>query len=271
MAGTLTNGAATIQTDSKEPIVEHWAKKTFSQEFNNRHFDKFQSFENPDKVGESYLALQNKMSQTGRLPTSDASKEEWDTFYKSWGRPEGPDKYGLAPDLRPKIGDDQFISTINTMAHQLGLNQKQYEQMVTWGLQQSDALQAQKAQAVQQGIQGLRDEWGYAFDQNVGLAQRALMTLVDGNKDDPFIKFLDESGLSNHPAAIKFFAKIGRELGEDELIKGDGSSSAGDKESAQRMINEIRSDPKHPFNDVKHLNHKAAVADMAKLYETVYG
>ena len=277
--GTLTGtvpappppGTQTVTgTNGTAPLQEHWAKKTFSQDFNNRHFDKFQSFENPDKVGESYIALQTKMSQTGRLPTADAPREEWDTFRKAWGVPDEPGKYAIAPELKSKAGNDEFLATINTMAHNLGLNQKQYEQMVSWGVQQADAIEAQKKAATAAGLTSLRAEWGFAFDQNVGLAQRALMTLVDGNKNDPFVKFLDETGLSDHPAAIKFFARIGKDLGEDELIKGDGSSSATDKESAMSQINEIRSDPKHPFNDTKHLNHKRAVDEMQELYKVVY-
>lgn len=269
LTGATNNGKVTVE-GGNQPIVEHWAKKTFSEDFNNRHFDKFQSFENPDKVGESYLALQTKMSQTGRLPAADAPKEEWESFYKAWGRPEAADKYSITDELKTSMGDENFQKSVMSMAHTLGLNNKQFEQMAKWGVEQAAAMGQAKAAETQKNLTALRAEWGFAYDQNVNLAGRALMTLLDGNKDDPFMKYLDDTGMSDHPAVIKFFYRIGKNLGEDELINGDGRSSASDKDEALKQINDIRADTKHPFNDARHPNHKRAVDEMQELYKVAY-
>ena len=63
----------------------------------------------------------------------------------------------------------------------------------------------------------LKTELGANFDAEVRNARKAL----DAYTDKAFKQYMDESGLGNHPALVKAFAKIGRELSEDRLVQSD--------------------------------------------------
>ena len=63
------------------------------------------------------------------------------------------------------------------------------------------------------------------------LARRALKAF---DTSGSFSQFLDETGLGNHPDAIRVFAKIGRAMGEDKLIHG-GAAPAGTRTLEDRL------------------------------------
>lgn len=249
-----------------------WITKTLPQEFLTQTgaYEKLKVFKGPEDLVRSYFSLNDKMSSTGRLPKSDAPAEEWDTFYKAWGRPDKPEAYTLSKEeLKTAAGGDAFLGNVSVMAHKLGLNNTQYEQMVQWGVEQSVAMNKQQKEATEMLKADLRKEWGFAYDDKVGLARRTLAGLTTGPKD-PLITFLDATGLSDHPEIIKLFNKLGDIIGEDNILK-EGQHTVDEITNAKDKILEIRGDPKHPFNDARHVGHRKAVQDMNALYEIANG
>lgn len=59
---------------------------------------------------------------------------------------------------------------------------------------------------------------GEKFAENAALAHRGFQAIADIE----ITKFMKESGLGNHPLAIRMFAKLGRMFAEDRIIPGIG-------------------------------------------------
>lgn len=59
---------------------------------------------------------------------------------------------------------------------------------------------------------------GEKFAENAALAQRGFQAIADVE----ITKFMKESGLGNHPLAIRMFAKLGKMFAEDRMIPGIG-------------------------------------------------
>lgn len=265
------NGTGVVTPPAAVPNPTEWVTKTFTQDTLNetQAYEKLKAFKGPDDVLRSYISLEKKMSSTGRLPSPEAPKEEWDSFYKAYGRPDDAKGYVIPDEIKAKAGDEQFLGGVLSMAHSLGLNQNQTKQMLEWGVGQSEAIEKMQKDKVEADKVALKNEWGYAYEDNLGIAQQTFNKFV-GGRDDPAVKFLNESGFASDPRVIKLFHKIGAAMGEGRIVNGAKLPDA-DVASAQQKIGEMRGDPKSPFNDATHPNHKSAVQEMQRLYGVVAG
>jgi hypothetical protein len=81
------------------------------------------------------------------------------------------------------------------------------------------------------------------------------------------MNILEATGLGNHPAFIKMFAKVGGVLAEDNpTFRDTVRSSEGE---AKASLAKIMTDMKHPYWNRDDAGHKAAVAEVTRLNEIV--
>ena len=71
-------------------------------------------------------------------------------------------------------------------------------------------------------VKELRNEWGRDFDRHAREARRAVKNLAP----EGFARFLDQTGLGDHPAMARLFLHLGRRLGEDALVDGANAAPA---------------------------------------------
>jgi len=230
-------------------------------------------FKDPGALAKSYLSAQ-KMIGGPKIPVPDpktATEDEWKAVYSKLGLPESPDKYEVKLPEGVQA-DENFMKGFKELAHKSGILPRQAQPLVEWFTQEASRVMAAEAQAkaaqAKQGIEGLKTEWGAAYDTKIKQANAALSETL-GDLAPDFKKFLNESGLGDHPTLIKAFAKMGENLKEDDL-KGDGDGRLGamTPAEAQSKINEIMSNPKHPYNDkyaARNLR-EAAVEEMRQLF-----
>jgi hypothetical protein len=121
------------------------------------------------------------------------------------------------------------------------------------------------------GTAALKTEWGAAFEQNLGLAKKAL-----AHYGNPALTAeLERTGLGNSPELAKVMAKLGGQLSEDNLI-GRNTAPDGDRinspTEAKQQISALRGDKEFlkAYADNKHPGHADAVAKMTKLYEQAH-
>ena len=102
--------------------------------------------------------------------------------------------------------------------------------------------------AINNGINSLRQEWGLAFDRKVEEGQRAVAFL---EKTAPGLaEALDATGAGNNPAVIKLFQALGANLKEGEGFAGTQSSNSGiTPAEARAQIAEIQNNPQHPYHN----------------------
>ena len=138
--------------------------------------------------------------------------------------PVVPEAYAFAnlPDGY-SISEEQ-LAALSPVLKELGLTQEQADKLVAFDAQRT--LQAQEA-SQQQAVEFRNKqvgEWetalrndatfgGANFDANVAVAQQALAAY--GTPE--LSAMLSESGLGTHPEVVRFFHKVGKELGEGQL------------------------------------------------------
>lgn len=143
-------------------------------------------------------------------------------------QPQGaPEAYDLEFDDGFEI-DTDVLEQFQGLAKELGISNEAAQKLID--LQAS--LNAKSAEASQQRLEGLRAEWanqtrndpefgGEHYDANVAVAAKTMQAFGD----DSLRQLLNDSGLGNHPALVKFCHRIGKAISEDRLVL-PGSQSA---------------------------------------------
>jgi len=224
------------------------------------------------------LANAQKMIGKKRLeaPNEKWTDLEWNEFYKTVGRPETPDGYGLKPPELPEglPYDEKMDKHFASLAHKAGLSPKQLE-IMRGGYTQyvTEAFTGHTQSREQQAA-----EWQKQVEQEFGkelpvkLAQASQAVQVMGG--DELLTVLNQAGLGDHPVVVRAFAKMGAELAEDQAAFGQSRTGlASSPERAANEIAELRADPEFmkAYNDASHVGHKRAVEKLTQLYSVKNG
>jgi hypothetical protein len=177
--------------------------------------------------------------------------------------PKAPDGYEL---------DKGVIGTFSKVAHDAGISKGAWAKLSTAFVQmEMDRLTERSAEGAKQkeaGMATLKTEWGAAADRNIALCQQ-VVSEFGGNE---LKVYLNESGLGNDPRMVKFLAKMGQTLSEDNLMTPNPVGTS--VEDAKKEIAAIRAaagaDRKHPYVNKDHAEHKAMLEKMARLTELAY-
>lgn len=156
-----------------------------------------------------------------RVPSDDASSEDWDSFFTSVGRPADPDGYGIQ-------GDDDLMKDFRSIAHSSGLSTRQAKGLLAWyqesTKQQSEAFNQRQKESYQEVQKQLKDEWGNDYDKNLKFIERF------GKKyGGPEVKAaLQNPLIGNNPVLIRLFAKAGKDLVGETLVEGSPANPKAD-------------------------------------------
>lgn len=204
------------------------------------------------------------------LPGTDATDDDWSSFFTSIGRPGEPAGYGLSkPEDFPEDlpFDPQFLEDYQATAHKLGLLPTQAKQLFEWyngatkGVfdKGKTALDDAKAETEK----GLREKWGSKYNDNLKKSLDAVRAFVSPEDVEKF----DENGLGNIPWLVEAFSKIGDAISEDKLAISHISDNTI---TARAEIDRMMGDLSHPYHDKSAHGHTEAVSKMADLYKVVY-
>jgi len=143
-------------------------------------------------------------------------------------KPAAPEKYNFAAPEGQAL-DANALAVFEPIAKELGLTQEQAQKLVDIYPQiQQQQAEAWSKQIADWGEQVKADKeiGGDKFNASVGLAQRALDQF--GNPE--LREYLNASGLGNHPALVRFCAKVGKSMAEDSFVMPNqgGQRSAAD-------------------------------------------
>ncbi|HFD3888017.1 peptidase [Serratia nevei] len=143
-------------------------------------------------------------------------------------KPAAPEKYEFTPPEGQEL-DANVLAVFEPIAKELGLSQEQAQKLVDIYPQiQQQQAEAWSKQVSDWGEQVKADKeiGGDKFNASVGAAQRALDQF--GNQE--LREYLNASGLGNHPALVRFCAKVGKAMAEDSFVVPNqgGQRSAAD-------------------------------------------
>ena len=236
-----------------------------------------QKFKDVGGLSSSYLSMQEMLGSRVKVPTEESTDEERSDFYTKLGRPEAPDKYELQIDERfsQNPQDLQKIQEFREKAFEQGFSNTQaqkavdfYTDMINGAMIDQDAIIGQSRVNAETA---LKKEWGVTqYDKNLALSRRAFNRFAD----DDLKKFVDENGISNNVAMIKFLHKIGTAFNEPEMAGMGQDSGSVDSDSARIEIDAMMKDSTHKYNkalfDPKDVKHGEAIAYRDNLYDVVY-
>lgn len=202
-----------------------------------------------DQLNEFYNKLQN-IEGVVRVPPPDAPQEVLDSYYAKLGRPDAPDKY-RAEDIEGFEDNPEALEAFRKIAHDTGLNQNQFNAVRNLLAGSAKEMLEQQVAEVEAMDKALEKDWGEAKDHKIGVARGAMRELMG---DD--LEFFEKSGLSQHPAMLRAFAKLGDMLGEPQ---SESPSSTTFKTPADydMEIEDIRNRPE--YWDSSLPGHKTAI------------
>jgi hypothetical protein len=199
----------------------------------------------PTDLLTSYQQLEKHMGTPAekllRLPDFDkAEKAEMDGFYTKLGRPADHSQYELpVPEGAPK----DMVDWAKPVFHEAGLTKSQAK-LVTekWNEHVAGLTAKQKesyAQNVAKENDALKQEWGQAYEQELGKAKNAAKAL--GIKPEQIDALEGSLGFAN---LMKMMSNIGSRIGEDKFVSGDSNSGSGmlTPVGAQTRIKQLQGD-----------------------------
>jgi hypothetical protein len=229
----------------------------------------FAKFNDVTSLASSYVNLQSHLGRDKiAKPVTDS---DWDDVYEFLGRPESADKYeielpeGLPDEIASQFNDEK-LSLFKQEAHKLGLNAEQVKRLVAWQAgnmsKQHEAYKGIIDQSMEQGESALRQEWGRAYDQNLGFARKAFVEYGG----DALAAKMESSGLGNDPDVLKAFANIAKTTMADKDLAGpsSGTRMALTPEEARSEASTIMSHP--AYTDKRHPEHNSMVKKVQGLF-----
>ena len=163
-----------------------------------------------------------------------------------------------------------LVSKFKNVAHQIGLNDGQVNAIIDFQINEiNNASQVQDSQMNvqrEEAEKSLKEEWGYDYDKNLRSAMRA----VDVYGDEELKEVL-KGPAGNSLAMARFLHRIGQEVTEEMAKNTQNNTIAASVLDAKQEIEQIMADPKNPYFDARHKDHKAMVDRMRQLHEKVYG
>lgn len=218
----------------------------------------------------------------GSDPTSEEGSEEWGGVYSKLGRPGEAKEYKMPDELnvemQTKLGlTTETLSEFGDIAHKLGLSQHQFKGVMDWylgfGNSQIDAFTQEQQAASEEAaaaIEGLKKEWGSAYDDRMNMGVAAIEEAMGDDAKD-LVAAIEETGLGDNPLMLKFLASVGESMQEDN---GGGESrnsfdNALTPAQATAKIAELQSDTdfQNRYMDANHPGHAEAVKTMTRLFE----
>jgi hypothetical protein len=235
-----------------------------------------EKFTSPAEVVKSYAALQSRLGRSVVKPGPDAGPEELASYHRQLGVPESVEGYeiSLPEDLPAPLRNDPAGAALQQdflkAMHDAGASNAVVQRALDWyygnatqGLAQQEKTATERRAEAEAS---LRQEWGGDHERNLTFAQRAVTTFGD----DAFVDFLEsqEVGgvkLGDHPAFVRAFAAIGRSMGEDVPLSGEGASGGGSLHARIDALHALQD------SDPQKYATRAVQSELQSLYGRLYG
>ena len=220
-----------------------------------------QTFQDVNALANSYIHAQQLIGKNKIvIPDQHATDEDWEEVFTKLGKPKESAAYLKAFDDKKEEFND-FDKAFLSTAFKSNLLPKQarelYDLVTSAQTVQTEQEEADHKEIQERDLAVLKEKWGNAYDKNILKAQNAFSTFASDEQGE----YLASIGLDNDPILIELFASIGDKLGEDTFV---GMESVGGltPAEAQKRIDTIMDNSKHPYHISGHLGHDNAVQEM---------
>jgi hypothetical protein len=195
-------------------------------------------FKSPIELMTSYANLEkefSKKSNVVKLPSEEASEEDWNAYKKAIGAEYKPEDYGLnrPEDISEEVWNGNVAKQASEIAAKYGIPKKAlhefvdiYNGSITDFVSRGEEMQKQQYENV---MGSLKKEWGVNTTNNLQKANRAAIALgLDPN----------DSSIGNNANIIKALTKVDELLGEDKTkVTGTTNSNNTYDELYKKIMN----------------------------------
>lgn len=267
--GNATSGNSGTSSASSEGGVKNWRLDLPSELQEDATLRKFNDI---PSLAAAYINAQKLIgSDKIHIPGKHASEADWANVYKKLGLPEKMEEYGI--NFKDGVTIDQeFTSAFKETAFKLGILPKQAQALADWFSDVNTTAETKYLEDIKgsqgKALEGLKQEWGNAYDANLSRAQQVIKNF--GDQD--LLKHLEDTGLGNDTKLIKFLAGIGGKLyKEAPIVPGEvGGNSVQSPAEAKKTLDSIMANSNHPYFLKDHPGHKTAVKEVSELFSNMY-
>lgn len=226
------------------------------------------NFNDPATLAKSYVHAQRMIGADKiPLPGKSATDDEWRSVYQRLGAPSDINGYDFK--VSENILDQNEVAKFKEAALEVGLNSRQAGRIAQYLDETVSMAKAAREQSVQEAVyngeQELRQEWGAAFEQQVQMAYKAANTFLGSTEMLDTIELSDGRMLGDHPDVVRMFARLAKEIGEDNLL-GETTELVMTPAEAQQRISEITGRGT-PYWDKFHPEHQRYIDEALRLRE----
>ena len=265
--GTTVDPAAT--TVVPEPVVPvpafTWKSNLLADYAGSPTMQKFPDTKDGfNDFAKSHLSLEKMLgNEKVPIPKGPDDLAAKAIFNKAMGIPTTADGYAL-PDI--DVPDSLKGLTFDKAKFQEAVFKRELTPTAAKGLWDDYTKMAKEAYAdalkkrnesLTGMINGLRSEWGEAYQSKVELGQMVINKFSADKEMSDFLTAI----LTQDPRGIKFLASVGDQFAENKIGDFKYQRHSLTPEEAQNEIDIIKRDMKHPYNDPKatEAEHNRAV------------
>lgn len=254
--GSIDDNAGILPDTSNDP----WVNQLSEEYRNDPNVLKYGSM---DEMAKGLINQSALIGRKGIIkPGENATPEEMGEYFNQLGRPTESSMYKYEPiEGAPEVDQEQMEGFQN-WAHEKGLSQDHYQDLIEFDLQRQQGAQAQFEQERVEEASNTRlniyDEMG-EIEGNAFMADAKQAAHALG-----LTNVLKEEGMINNEQVVRALAKAGKSLGSSSLIgeHGSGVMNFEEQEAA------IRNNP--AFRDKTHPEYNDLEAKMNDLYKRRY-
>lgn len=228
----------------------------------------------PDLI-KGYVNAQGLIGQKRiALPPNNATEAQMAEFFTAIGRPDSVEKYSAA-DVKPADGvtfDEAGLKEARQLFYSIGLTDSQQKKLMDFYIGGMNKTHGEMATALANGKaateNALRQEWGHAYDANLGLVRDAIAHYGDAD----LAKEL-ETSLGNNPGLTRMLLKFAKTLSEDTSPTNKFAIREGTPQAAQARIAELKKDAEFmkALDDRSNPGHADAVETWTAVHRQAGG
>lgn len=222
----VDNGLGEGGNDTRTTDAFAWVPEDYREEFRND--STLNIFTSQDAFIKAVLADRKDNGVAVKIPSENATEEDWGKFYDKLGRPASSNDYGLSKDIPEGLDfNEEFYNEFTKEIYTAGLSKKQATQIYNWYNNKSaemakdiDAkIQASYKKSVDDAVASLKKEWGTDYQQNLDSA----VAMANKFLSPATKQYLNATKLGNNPLLIKDFYNLSKQVSGAQM-RGEGPS-----------------------------------------------
>ncbi len=227
--GTAAPAAGTTAATTTTGATQTGGSTDWAASFSDNDLKSYaqnKGWKDPSEAVNSYRQLEKlhgvPAERLLKLPDKPDAPE-WADINLKLGVPKDAKEYQF--DVPKEYGDDKFADTAKDWFHKAGVPKSRAEAIVkNWNEYVGQKITAEKAayQAEQvKQADGLKKEWGAAYDQNLQMAKRAAQAF---GFEEPVIDKLQQS--MGFASVMKLMHSLQTKIGEDSFVGGSQNNNS---------------------------------------------